>query len=576
MSAEPSRTTADPYRGVVWILLALTSVGSAGALVVAGFAPLTLDAALVLGIAGSVLYGVLRAQEVRRSRPGRRPKNRPKPRPAEERDRPPPTPREALAGLRTVIAVASLVAVLVDLMFDLDGQVGPEGRTRGVAALIAVGVCLAAAGTAGLAARYFGGIDAAQLPEAPALCRGGRTSAWLLVVVAAAVGTAWARLSGVTWALHLVVVGVVAIAGVNMLRSRPGPESDVFVNEVAVLDLLGSRANVIASILDGAQRQLGIDLRSTWALTVVRRYVQPLALGLAVLGWLSTGITIVGPGQNGIVERFGVARAAPLGPGLHVHWPWPVDHVLRIPVVRVRSLTVGHEGEEAGGPENVLWARQHAANEYTLLLGDGHDLITVDAAVQYRIRDVVAWHYQSSNPADALRAIAYRAVMRATVNRTLGDALSENVATLTAQIRDAVQAEADALDLGVDVVAFTIGGMHPPVDVARDYQAVVSAELGKVTAIVGAQAVRNRLIPTAEAAAANDSTTAKAEAATDLARAAGEAWSFRALEAQYHADPAEYRFRRRLEALEQGLAHRRFTIVDARIMRDGGELWLTR
>ena len=84
--------------------------------------------------------------------------------------------------------------------------------------------------------------------------------------------------------------------------------------------------------------------------------------------------------------------------------------------------TVGHEGEEEGGPENVLWAVEHAPNEYTLLLGNGRDLITIDAAVQYRIVDARAWRYHSQNPADALRAIAYRAVMRSTVNRTLSEA----------------------------------------------------------------------------------------------------------------------------------------------------------
>ena len=79
----------------------------------------------------------------------------------------------------------------------------------------------------------------------------------------------------------------------------------------------------------------------------------------------------------------------------------------------VQSLSVGHEGQEEGGPEDVLWARQHAANEYTLLLGNGRDLITVDAAVQYRIVDPRAWRYHSQNPGEALRAIAHRAVSRA-------------------------------------------------------------------------------------------------------------------------------------------------------------------
>jgi regulator of protease activity HflC (stomatin/prohibitin superfamily) len=264
-----------------------------------------------------------------------------------------------------------------------------------------------------------------------------------------------------------------------------------------------------------------------------------------------------------------------LGPGLHLHWPWPIDRVTRVSAQRVKVLTVGHEGEERPGPENVLWALQHAANEYTLLLGNGRDLITIDAAIQFHITDVRAWHYSTRNPEDALRAIAYRAVMRNTVSKTLADALSENVVTTTARMRQMVQQEADALHLGVDILGFTVGGMHPPVAVAADYQAVVSAELGRVTAAVDAQASRNRLLPAAEQAVFAGAAAARAEGAEAEARAAGEAWAFRTVETQYRASPQEFMFRRRLETLEQALTKRHFVLVDSRFQRDGGQLWLT-
>jgi membrane protease subunit HflK len=222
----------------------------------------------------------------------------------------------------------------------------------------------------------------------------------------------------------------------------------------------------------------------------------------------------------------------------------------------------------------VLWAVEHAPNEYTLLLGNGRDLITVDADVQYRIKDALAWRYHSQNPADAVRAIAYRAVMRSTVDRTLSDTLSQNLVVLTGQMRQTVQRDADAMGLGIDVVGFTIGGMHPPVPVAADYEAVVSAELGKVTAVANANAFRNSTVPEAEATAIVNENTARAEGAQALGRAAGEAWSFRTLESQYRASPQEYFFRRRLEVLENNLAGRGFTVVDSRFQRDGGELWL--
>src|SRR5439155_6350726 len=96
-------------------------------------------------------------------------------------------------------------------------------------------------------------------------------------------------------------------------------------------------------------------------------------------------------------------------------------------------------------------------------------------------------------------ALAYRAVMRNTVNRTLSEALSENVATLTERMRAMVQADADSLGLGVAIIGFTVGGMHPPVAVAPAYEAVVSAQISKVTTVVNAQAVRNQTLPGAEA-----------------------------------------------------------------------------
>jgi len=119
-----------------------------------------------------------------------------------------------------------------------------------------------------------------------------------------------------------------------------------------------------------------------------------------------------------------------------------------------------------------------------------------------------------------------------------------------------------------------VGGMHPPVAVAQDYQGVVSAELRKVTAVVNAQVYRVRVIPEAEAAVVVNGNVARAEGAEAMGTAAGEAWSFRELEAQFRAEPSQYFFRRRLETLEKGLADRGFTLVDARFERDGGELWV--
>jgi len=449
------------------------------------------------------------------------------------------------------------------------------GRPSASMALLFAAGWLAAIGLTGAVVRYLRHLDNETLPEAPALCRGARVLWWMLMAATASIGLLWLPAGNSIQVLHWLMLALDGAVTYHFVTSSADPEQDPL--DAGVIRVLGGRLNVLASILDSAQQQLGIDLRSTWALTIVRRGLEPLVITLLFVGWLSTSIVVVGVQEQGLVERFGVpVSGALLEPGLHIHWPWPIDRVDRLPVGRVQMVEIGHEGEEAEGPENVLWAVQHAPVEFTLLLGDGRDLITIDAAIQFRIRDARAWRYDCQNPVEALSALGYRAVTRSTVNRTLSDALSENVTTLTSHMRDMIQQDADALGLGVEVLGFTVGGMHPPVPVATDYQAVVSAELQKTTAVVDAQTFRNTMLSEAQSSVFLGRNGARAGAAQALATAAGEAWSFRTIESQYRAAPDEYTFRRRLEALEDALKSRTVVVIDGRIQRDGGELWIGR
>jgi regulator of protease activity HflC (stomatin/prohibitin superfamily) len=608
-----SGQSKDPYRGAVLVLLVATFVAALSA-VTAGWLfqnVILLDVAVTLGIATGILCGVALAQRERATPPAPIQTSEilsadtPVVTPPES---PEVVPTDATPPASRVFPVKRLlVRIAVDLRDRLFNVTGRELISRvkisiGAAGLAGIGlvllatlaptapdlftaaavagVCFIAAGLSATAVRYLRDLDPASLPEAAGLCRGARVVAWVLVLAALSMGLAWVQQQAILSIVHLAILLLNAAICSSLIekswrRKDTLQPATTFPLDLTILTVLGNRANIVASVLDAGEQQLGIDLRSTWALTIVRNSVEPLIIGLCLTGWLSTSLTVVGLEEQGLVERLGVPVAgAPLSPGLHVHWPWPIDQVFRIPVMRVQVLTVGHEGQEEGGPENVLWAVQHAANEYTLLLGNGRDLITIDAGVQFRISDAKAWRYHTQNPKDALSAIAYRAVMRNTVNRTLSEALSENVVMLTNEMRAAVQKDADALGLGVEVMGFTVGGMHPPVAVAPDYQAVVSAELGKVTAVVSAQAYRNRTVPSSEAYVVGVENTARAEGAQELGAAAGEAWAFRTLESQYRASPQEYLFRRRLETLEKGLFGKGYTVVDSRFQRDGGELWV--
>ena len=239
---------------------------------------------------------------------------------------------------------------------------------------------------------------------------------------------------------------------------------------------------------------------------------------------------------------------------------------------RCAEMTIGFLEAKAGA--DALWTKYHAAEEYNLLLGDGRDLVTINAVLHYRVGDVHAWLYGCQNPEEALETMAYRVVTEATVDQTLDKVLSGTIGDFSARIGQGVQAEADEHGLGIEVLAFSLLGLHPPVAVANDYQSVVAAQIDRGTYIMEAQAYRYGALPKAEAEAVRITKRVQADQAGRLSRAKGEAIAFETLEAQYSANPDLYRFRRRLETIETVLQDNPHYVIDARIERDGGSLWV--
>ena len=78
----------------------------------------------------------------------------------------------------------------------------------------------------------------------------------------------------------------------------------------------------------------------------------------------------------------------------------------------------------------------------------------------------------------------------------------------------------------------------------------------------------------ARAAALQKTLQTEAERVTRLATANGEATAIRALYAEYKLRPDVYRYRKRLETLEAVLEKDPHYIVDSRIERDGGAVWI--
>lgn len=555
MATDPSQPVDLAHRSMLGLVAFVVLVGAVSVGVSATFALSGVVAALAawLGLFAAVLG--LRWWGARRGAPVR--------------------------GARLVVGVAAILgAGVVGLTFAQGGRPWPPWTYPPALGLVAVG-CLVLVG-------YFELDRRDRAPWAPAVAAWGRAVAWVAVVASASTAARWldrpwgegATVRALCVALALVGLELV-LRDLGTRGQRTTPRERDWPEHVALLRVPFSHLNPVVSVFQVLDGWFGIDLRSTWALTFLRRSLEPLAVGLAVAGWLSTGLVMVHPWETGVRVRLGRPIPGEVAPGLHLALPWPLESVVRVPTARVLAMPIGHElpedgaeeEEEEEGPEDVLWARSHG-EEYTLLLGDGRDLVTLDGVLQYRIVDAHRWLFTCQNPEEAVRGVAYRAVMRHTVSKTLDQVLSENLSAAADAMVASMREDLEAMDLGVQVVSLALKGLHPPFAVAEDYQRVVSAQIEERTRVIRAEAYRARTLLAAEAEALEALSTARSEAVERVAAATGEALGFMAVQAQWRAQPALFKHRRRMEALERELAGQNLVVIDHRIEAQGGALWL--
>ncbi|MEL6196121.1 MAG: protease modulator HflK [Myxococcota bacterium] len=478
-----------------------------------------------------------------------------------------------VAARRLWIAIVVLLAAVAVYLFPTPEPANNVSGSLGLAGLL---VAIAFGGS--VLARYYDATPTTELTDADGLANAARIGTVLALiatastVLCAAGQPVWERETAlVIAAVPAILAAELLVVGLISLVWRPGVEA-AFGADLLTSRFVGSSFNPLQSIFIAVERTFGVDVRSSWALTFLRRATAPVLLGIAVTAWLLSTTVIVDASQQAVRERFGRVDAGQvLEPGLHVGLPWPFDRVQLVDVLRVREMPIGYVEAKAGAA--ALWTKFHAAEEFNLLLGDGRDLVTVNAELQYRVGDIHAWLYGTQNPDVALETLAYQVLMRATVDQTLAQVLSTDIGDFSARMASSIQALADENQLGVEVVSFDLRGLHPPVAVASDYQAVVAAQIQRGTYKMRAQAYRYGALPKAEAEAALAVRGADADRAERLSKARGEATAFKTLEAQYSANPELYRFRRHLETLEEVLAENPHYVIDARIERDGGALW---
>jgi membrane protease subunit HflK len=289
-----------------------------------------------------------------------------------------------------------------------------------------------------------------------------------------------------------------------------------------------------------------------------------LGLGAIVLVglWAASGFYRVQPDEQGVVLRFGAFhRTTP--PGLNYAIPWPIESVTTPRVTRINRVDIGFRGA-SDSPTTRIVAARDVLEESLMLTGD-ENIIDIDFAVFWRIRDAGEFLFNIRNPEQAVKSAA-ESVMREVIGRTpIQPALTEARAQIEQDVRRGVQAILDQYNAGIEVTQVQLQKVDPPAAVIDAFRDVQRANADRERLQNEARSFANDIIPRARGEADRLEQEAQAFRESTIARARGEAQRFISVLTAYQQARDVTVRRMYIETLEELLRRNQTILVDDRL-----------
>ena len=316
--------------------------------------------------------------------------------------------------------------------------------------------------------------------------------------------------------LMLLGVEVVLNAILDVYRPRVAGQYSRAAFDSRILGMFNEPGGILHTVSHTIDYQFGFQVSQTWFYKLLEKAIFPLILFALLILYLMSSFVVIGPGQAGVVERYGVP-VRDLEPGLHLKCPWPIEIVYVHPVDQIQRFSIGYkEGEADKEKKAFLWGEKHYEEEYNLLVAVQTDsssddigaapvsIVQASVPVLFRISDVRKYIYNHRDSRELLEAICYRELTRyaASAKIETDDTASNGQKSLLGagrieaaeELKRRIQNAVNEADLGVEIVLLGLQGVHPPPEVAKEYEDVVASVQEKQAMVLNALAEKNRLL----------------------------------------------------------------------------------
>ncbi len=280
--------------------------------------------------------------------------------------------------------------------------------------------------------------------------------------------------------------------------------------------------------------------------------IAAIVLGVVIAIWLASGFFIVQEGQTGVILQFGRYKAM-TGAGIQWRLPYPIQTSEIVNLSGVRTVEVGYSGS----------SRTKVPRE-SLMLTDDENIIEVQMAVQYRLKDAPEYLFNNRYPDEAVKQSAETAIREVVGRSKMDFVLYEGREQVAITVQTLAQQILDRYQTGILISSITIQSAQPPEQVQAAFDDAVKAGQDRERAKNEGQGYANDVIPRARGNASRLLQEADGYKQRVIATAEGDASRFGQVVAEYAKAPAVTRQRMYLDTMQDIYSNAVKVMVDAR------------
>lgn len=286
----------------------------------------------------------------------------------------------------------------------------------------------------------------------------------------------------------------------------------------------------------------------------MRKYVIFIVLAIIVIYFL-TGIFQVGPSEVALVKTFG-KYSYMAQPGIHYRLPYPFQSHVKVDVATVRKIEIGFRSIIKGS--NIDYVS--VPKEALMITGDGN-IVSVEAVIQYRVKDPVALTFNVTNIENLVRFTTESALREKIAMKSIDDVLTVGRDIVAMETAKQVQKILDSYSSGIKVENVYLQEVAPPEAVLAAFDDVNNAKQDRERYINEAKKYANDIVPKAEGKAQMILKEAEAYANEIYLKALGEAKRFERILEEYRKAPDITKKRLLLDAMQIALANSKNRIL---------------